>query len=69
MFTRNAAAVATSLEELLYFFGWIYFSVKKNKIKNQKRILEAVANREKKKQTWYKRGDHQSERQRTLDQG
>lgn len=34
MFTPNVVEVviaATSLEELLYFFGWIYFSVKKKK--------------------------------------
>lgn len=32
----NAAAVTTiaaSLKELLYFFGWIYFLVKKKKIR------------------------------------
>lgn len=44
MFTMNAAAVATiaaSLKELLYFFGWIYFSVKKIKIRKSWRRLPA----------------------------
>lgn len=50
----NAAAVATiaaSLKELLYFFGWIYFSVKKNE---NKKIVEAVSsfNRKNPAQQW-----------------
>lgn len=63
----NAAAVATiaaSLKELLYFFGWIYFSVKKNE---NKKIVEAVASFNRK--TRRNHGEHQRKWLKTHDQG